>query len=127
MADPQLITWVAGLPAGPATWAGVRAQLRVDDALDDAVLEPIINAVNRRVTQLPIVVDELLTQEPAPEEWPADVVLGAQLLAARLFARRNSPEGVASFSDAGAVYVQRNDPDVAMLLKIGGYARPGIA
>jgi hypothetical protein len=49
--------------------------------------------------------------------------LGAAMLGARLYRRRNSPEGVATFTADGAVYVQRNDPDVAMLLGIGAYAR----
>lgn len=49
---------------------------------------------------------------------------GALLLAARLWRRRNSPEGVATFTGDGAVYVQRNDPDVAQYLGIGSYAPP---
>jgi hypothetical protein len=51
-------------------------------------------------------------------------VLGAKLLGARLYRRRNSPEGVATFAAEGAVYVQRNDPDIAMTLGIGQYAPP---
>jgi hypothetical protein len=39
-------------------------------------------------------------------------------------APQQSPEGVATFTADGAVYVQRNDPDVAMLLGIGAYAPP---
>jgi hypothetical protein len=31
---------------------------------------------------------------------------------------------VAAFTAEGAVYVQRNDPDVAMLLQLGVYAPP---
>jgi hypothetical protein len=31
---------------------------------------------------------------------------------------------VATFTADGAVYVQRNDPDVAMLLGLGAYAPP---
>jgi hypothetical protein len=46
------------------------------------------------------------------------------MLAARLYRRRNSPEGVATFTADGAVYVQRNDPDVGMLLGIGSWAPP---
>jgi hypothetical protein len=50
--------------------------------------------------------------------------LGATMLAARLYRRRNSPEGVATFTADAPVYVQRNDPDVALLLGIGSYAPP---
>jgi hypothetical protein len=47
------------------------------------------------------------------------------MLAGRLYRRRNSPAGVEAFSDlGGAVYVQRNDPDIALLLRTGAYARP---
>jgi hypothetical protein len=58
------------------------------------------------------------------DHHPAAQALGAAMLAARLWRRRNSPEGVATFTADGAVYVQRNDPDVAMLLGIGSYAPP---
>jgi hypothetical protein len=61
---------------------------------------------------------------PVPAEgqpWPADQVVGAVMLAGRIYTRRNSPAGVATFGAEGAVYVQRNDPDVAMLLGLGPY------
>jgi hypothetical protein len=59
-----------------------------------------------------------------PPPRPAEQAQGALLLAARLWRRRNSPEGVATFTSDGAVYVQRNDPDVAQYLGIGSYAPP---
>lgn len=59
-------------------------------------------------------------------EWPANIVKGANMLAGRLYRRRNSPNGVESFGDLGPVYVQRRDPDIAMLLNIGSHAFPGI-
>ena len=59
-------------------------------------------------------------------EWPEAVEYGATLLGARLYRRRNSPAGVETFGQLGAVYVMRNDPDVAMLLKLGPYARPQV-
>jgi hypothetical protein len=78
------------------------------------------------------VLDKLAATVAAVNEWvgeyarsrPAARALGATMLAARLYRRRNSPEGVATFTADGAVYVQRNDPDVAMLLGIGAYAPP---
>lgn len=132
MPDPVLVSPVVGLPAGPATWATVRNQLGLaaDDHLQDESLELAINAVNQFVCRLPIVVDELLagiTPPPDPDyTWRGDVVQGAVLLASRVFSRRNSPEGVAAFGDQGAIYVQRNDPDVAMMLRIGGWAKPAV-
>lgn len=58
-----------------------------------------------------------------PVDAPADVRLGAVMLAGRWFQRRNSVTGVASFSDFGPAYVKSTDPDAAMLL---GLYRPGV-
>ena len=127
----ELVAPVAGLPVGPATEATVRGLLGITDGLQDSSLELAINATNAWVCQLPIVRDEVLEGidlEAPPEDfvWRPDVVQGATLLAARIFRRRSSTEGVAAFGDQGAIYVQRNDPDVALLLRIGGYARPAV-
>lgn len=59
-----------------------------------------------------------------PVDAPADVRLGAVMLAGRWFQRRNSLTGVAAFSDFGPAYVKQYDPDAAMLL---GLFRPGVA
>lgn len=59
-------------------------------------------------------------------EWPEHIRLGAKMLAARVYRRRNSPAGVESIGELGPVYVQRNDPDLAQLLKIGRYAVPKV-
>jgi hypothetical protein len=95
------------------TTAAVAAHLSMDptDGAVLAKLEATVAAVNALVPRL--------ATAPA-----AAVELGGILLAARLYRRRNSPEGVATFTADGAVYVQRNDPDVAMLLGIGAYAPP---
>lgn len=60
-------------------------------------------------------------QEPA-DGWAAHHHLGATMLAARLYRRRDSPGGVADFGMEGAGYVSGNWPDVAMLLGIGSYS-----
>lgn len=105
---------------GPSTRDGIKAYASITDARLDAVVDEISAAVNEYVRPLPVA--EL--DGPDPEEWPSRVVLGADMLAARLVRRRNSPAGVEAFADAGAVYVQRNDPDVAQLLELGTYAGP---
>ena len=112
---------------GPATEATVRALISVEDARDDTVLTAVINAVNVRVQDYRVV-KQFVTglPDPLPENpaWPADIAYGCNLLAARLFSRRNSPEGVADFTagaDGGAVYIQRNDPDIAQLLRLGAH------
>lgn len=57
-------------------------------------------------------------------EWDDAVLQGARMLTARLWRRRQSPAGVESVGDLGAVYVQRRDPDVALLLGLGSYRPP---
>lgn len=56
---------------------------------------------------------------------PAEVTQATLILAARLFKRRNSPEGVAGFGDLGVVRVTSQDADVARLL--APYTKPGMA
>lgn len=54
---------------------------------------------------------------------PSAVAEACRLKAARLFRRKNSPEGVAGSSEFGVVRISRfEDPDVAMLL--APYTRP---
>jgi hypothetical protein len=56
--------------------------------------------------------------------WPAipeDIVNATLLLAARLFRRKDSPEGVTGFGDQGAVRVSRYDSDYDAL--IGAYVK----
>lgn len=59
--------------------------------------------------------------------WKPHHHLGATMLAARLYRRKDSPGGVAQFGMEGASYVSGNWPDIAMLLGAGNYAvgRPG--
>lgn len=109
---------------GPATLDAVKLQLQLDDTVDDVFVTSCVDATNAlvrtmRVAQLPDVVDV----EP---EWPAYVVRGANMLAARLVRRRNSPSGVEALTDQGAAYVSRNDPDIAQLLQLGSYAKPSV-
>lgn len=62
----------------------------------------------------------------ARDPWPSNLQLGATMLAGRIYRRRNSPAGVESLGELGPVYVSRNDPDLAQLLKIGRYAEPRV-
>lgn len=54
---------------------------------------------------------------------PAPIKEATLLRAARLFRRRNSPEGVAGFGDMGPIRVSRTDPDYDAL--IYPYVQPG--
>ena len=64
-----------------------------------------------------------LPSTESPVDVSGDVWLGAVMLASRWFGRRNSPSGVAQFSDLGPAYVRSSDPDVAILL---GLDRPRV-
>ena len=72
------------------------------------------------------VISLITSYHGAPESWPDHVKLGAKMLAARVYRRRNSPAGVESMGELGPVYVSRNDPDLAQLLKIGRYSQPRV-
>lgn len=55
-----------------------------------------------------------------------DVVMAGLIAAARLYARRTSPAGLASYGEFGASQVLRLDPDVARLLGTGRHAAPAV-
>lgn len=101
-------------PATPPTTAS---------AVVEALSMPAGSESEARVADYVAAVNVLVPRmSSAPPEAQA---LGAKMLAARLYRRRSSPEGVATFTAGeGAVYVQRNDPDIALLLGIGAYAGP---
>lgn len=110
--------------AGPATLPDVKAYVSIlspADTIDDNRLTRIVAAVNDLVRDLPIADDA-----DGLDNWPARVVEGATMLAGRIWRRKDSPSGVDSFGAFGPVYVQRNDPDVAQLLRMGQYARPTV-
>lgn len=85
-------------------------------APDDVDLVDVCDAVDEFVRGLPSVIQFV---EPMDEAaWPPRYALGARMLAARLWKRRNSPEGVAAFTGEGVVYVRRTDPDIAEQLRL---------
>jgi len=75
---------------------------------------------------LELIVDEVngMVNEWHGNEWPAGVELGAVMLAARLHRRRNSSNGVESFSDMGTSYVSRYDSDLDRQLRINAWSPP---
>lgn len=64
-------------------------------------------------------VDERVYPDPdqIPGERHAPVVEAILILASRLYARRNTPEGFASWPDLGIVHVVATDPDITSLLE----------
>ena len=97
----------------------VRAWLRLDDGRDVELVVDVAAATTAYVDALPVAGLD-------PDPWPEPVYLAATMLAARWYRRRNSPAGVDQVTDAGAVYVTREDPDVARLLQFGRFAPPRI-
>lgn len=109
---------------GPADLDTVKVWLSIplDSTTHDLAITDAVDAVNNvvrgmRVAQL---------DGAEPELWPSRVVTGAVMLAGRVFRRRNTPDGVQTLTDQGAVYVSRSDPDVAQLLQLGSYAKPSV-
>lgn len=115
---------VVGPPTlGPATLPKVRSRLSLGEADtgEDPEITEAVEAVNVYVRGLPIAAVSYVG-----DSWDARITEGANMLAARLYRRRNTPDGVAAVGDLGPVYIQRNDPDVAMALQIGAYTRPAV-
>jgi len=108
--------------------ADVAAQIaRQGDPGDDVTLEAArvgAAAYVERVRPDLVVRDE--AGDPASFAATDDVKLGALILAARFYARKGSPMGVATFAEFGAAQIVRLDPDVERLLGLGRHARPRI-
>lgn len=70
----------------------------------------------------------VVTADGTTVTWDGDaaVELGAVMLAARLYARRSSPQGLASFGEFGPGAILRLDPDVERLIGTGRHARPAV-
>lgn len=96
----------------------VKAWLKLTTTADDGLVAQCASAANA-------VVDRYATP-PTDDQGRGDQELAATMLAARLYRRRNSPEGVQAMTDAGAWYVARTDPDIARLLRIDQYLTPQV-
>lgn len=109
---------------GPTDREKVKAWSKTTDAVDDTVLDEVVKAVNDLVRGLPVA--QRSNTDPAPEEWPAMIVMGATMLGARIYRRRSTPGGVEVSGQFGVAYVRRTDPDVAQLLQLGEYSTPAV-
>lgn len=78
----------------------------------DAALAAVCAATVAHVAGLPVVANR---PDPAAQ-WPGTVELGATMLAARLYRRRNSPNGLETITADGVAYVARYDSDIAAML-----------
>lgn len=127
------------LPAnGPASLPAVKAQLGITDDRSDTLLAQLVDTVNALLCGIdtPAGTPTATTAWPVTRaarghaDWNApelkSLVTGASMLVARLYQRRNSPLGYEQVGELSAVYVTRNDPDLAMLLQLGSWRGPGL-
>lgn len=63
---------------------------------------------------------DLVTGDPAVFTPTPAVVLGAAMLAYRLYQRRTTPLGILGATEDGYTGIIREDPDIARLLGVGG-------
>jgi hypothetical protein len=96
-----------------ATWASVaqlKDQLGITDTTSDAMLGQKLQAAHQ---QLLLIGNPALL--PGPDEQPgADLVEAETIYAARLYTRKDSPEGVAGWGELGVIRI-RDDPDLRRL------------
>lgn len=115
------------VPAAPVVdREAVKARYRITDTRDDVQLDQVCAAVDLFVRGLPIVARTEAAGTTDADTWDPRLEAGAMMLAGRLWRRKDSPEGVAVFGADGPVYVQRNDPDVAMMLEVGSWSPPEV-
>lgn len=57
------------------------------------------------------------TSHNLPATYPVDVEQAILMLTSRLWLRRDTPNGISSFGDFGAVRVTNYDPDINLLLE----------
>lgn len=99
--DPQKI----------ATWLGAKSA--------DESMQAIAQAVTRYVNSLPSI-------DLVEGVWAETTMLGATMLGARLYKRRNSPNGIEAFAEVGNTYISRYDSDIARLLHVEAFRKPMI-
>lgn len=99
----------------------VLGHLRIESDSDDAAQVEQWRQGAAAWVQRKLGVQDASTWQPT-----ADVRQGAVLLCARLWSRRGTPAGLASFAEFGATAILRLDPDVERLLGLGRYGRPRV-
>lgn len=102
-----------------ATWLDLK-----NAGQGDAYLDLVVKATNAFIEGLP---DKPVTLDAEGETvWSDSTVLAGIMLGARLYNRRNSANGIESFSEAGTSYVSRYDSDISRMLRIDGYKMPRV-
>lgn len=91
---------------GMASLDALKSMLQIKNTNDDAELEMSLDSASTWVCKR--VIDG--------HELNPDVQQAILLLSARLWKRRQSPEGVAGWGDLGVIRILRSDPDITSLL-----------
>lgn len=116
-------------PDGPATLGGTKTELVIpdDDHTEDDLIVQRVNAVNSIVLSWPVA--SVADTDPPAADWNGaqlqHIVVGANMLAARLHRRRGSSDGTAVLGSE-LLGVALGDPDVALLLQVGNGAKPAV-
>lgn len=111
---------------GPATRAATKFQagISADDATYDARIDAIVVAVNAKVLTWPVA-----AKADGVADWNVatvqDIVVGANMLGARIHRRVNSPDGTASLGTE-LLGVAMGDPEIALLLEVDAGAKPQV-
>lgn len=117
-------------PTAGAVLNAVAAHLTLTTDTEKRELDGPVGAVLALMSRwhdLSVTPDDADDTAPAVEDWPADLYRGAVMLAARLYRRKNSPDAtIAAEGEFGPMYVTRNDPDIAMLLRFGRWGEAWI-
>ena len=90
----------------------------LDAPFADKHMETVTEAVNAYVEALPSI------EREEGGAWAKTTILGATMLAARLYKRRNSPNGIEAFGEIGNTYVSRYDSDIARMLHLESFRKP---
>lgn len=94
---------------------------------EDIHLPVAVAATNSLINRLPHIdtVDSVV-EGVMLKVWAPTTVLAATMFAARLYQRRNSPNGIEAVGDMGTSYVARYDPDIARMLYLDSFALPQV-
>lgn len=103
----------------PITSTIVKEWTKVDSPADAASLELAVSAVVAYVPTIPTLKGYWNDDDPPAFDPPADVILGAAMLAARWHARRGSTLGTVGYPEFGSGLIMRHDPDIGRLLRLG--------
>lgn len=93
----------------------------------DIHLPVAVAATNSLIGRLPhIDLTDSVVEGVPMKVWAPTTVLAATMFAARLYQRRNSPNGVEAVGEMGTTYVARYDPDIARMLYLDSFQLPQV-